>query len=131
MIVAPFTYSKTQTTNGIYIHRIRLLCQGGQTPWSEDSQPIDDILQPNGIYTKGTHTIELPTGQSCVLAEVDTQKTDMTSMYTWHEIEPSDSEMLCWRTFTFGTSGTHIWLPQPNTECFATIHEIYKIYAHI
>lgn len=126
MIVAPFTYTTFQTEKGINIHRIQLLCQGGSQPWVEEAQPIKDVLEPNGIYSKQTTEIKLPNNQNCVLALVDTKKTDMSSMYTWHELDINDEENLCWRTFTFGTSGQTLWLPFPNDKCSQIIEAIYK-----
>jgi hypothetical protein len=126
MIVAPFTYTSSQTQKGIQVHRINLLCQGGKQPWVEENQPIEDILEPNGIFTKQTTVIVLSGGEKCVLALVDTKKTDMTSMYSWHEIDIKDEENLCWRTFTFGTSGSTMWLPYPKDNCSLVIEAIYK-----
>jgi hypothetical protein len=126
MIVAPFIYSTYETSKGIQIHRINLLCQGGKYPWTEENQPIEDVLGPNGIFTKKSTTVTLPNGEKCVLVPVDTKKTDMSLMYTWHELDIKDEENLCWRTFTFGTSGTTQWLWCPNTNCSQVIEAIYK-----
>lgn len=126
MIVAPFTYTTYETSKGIEIHRITLLCQGGKQPWIEETQPIKDVLEPNGIFTKKSTTIALTNGDKCVLALVDTKKTDMSSMYSWHELDIKDDENLCWRTFTFGTSSSTQWLWFPKDNCAQVIEEIYK-----
>jgi hypothetical protein len=131
MIVAPFTISKTKTQKGIDIYRIRLLCQGGHQPWTEENQPIEDVLEPNSIFTNKTKTITLSNGTKCILAEVNIKKTEILSMYDWHEIDNKDNETLCWRTFTFGVSGTTLWLPPIKNDCTPIIEEIYKLHAHI
>lgn len=126
MIVAPFIYTTHKTSKDIQIHRINLLCQGGKHPWVEETQPIEDVLEPNGIYTKKTMTVTLPSGETCILALVDTKKTDMTSMYSWHELDIQDEDNLCWRTCTFGTSGPTLWLSYPNNKFTHIIEAIYK-----
>lgn len=131
MIVAPFSIVKSQTPAGIIIYRIRLMCQGGKIPWIEESQAIDDILHPNGIFAKKIHKSTININQECILAEIDTCKTDMTTMYDWHEIDANDQETLCWRTFTFGVSGKTVWLPPLKNECTPIINAIYKYYVDI
>lgn len=130
MIVAPFSIVKNQMSN-ITLYRIRLMCEGGKMPWMEESHDMDDILQPNGIFAKTTRKITINNNQECVLAEVDTCKTDMASMYDWHEIDSTDNETLCWRTFTFGISGKTLWLPPLKNDCTPIIDAIYKYYVDI
>lgn len=131
MLVAPYTISKFKTNKGICIYRIKLLCQGGEQPWAEEEQPIEDVLEPNGIFSKTVHS-SIVNNTKCMFVEVDTTSTDMNSMYTWHELERSDKENLCWRTFTFGISGQNMWLPLPNkNECTPIIEQIYKLHSHI
>jgi hypothetical protein len=126
MIIAPFTLAKNNTENNVTIYRIRILCMGGQYPWTEDEQPIEDILEPNGIYTKKVTNCKLSDGSLCALTEVDTQKTDMDSMYSWFEIEPTETETLCWRTFTFGMADKNVWLPIPMNNMKEIIQAIYN-----
>lgn len=131
MIVAPFSVVKSKTPAGITVYRIRLMCQGGKTPWTEEQQPIDDVLHPNGIFAKKTKKVTLTNKQECILAEIDTNKTDMSSMYDWHEIDVNDSETLCWRTFTVGLSGKTVWLPSIQNDCTKIIEAICEYNADI
>ena len=130
MLVAPYTVSKSKTDKGITVYRIKLLCQGGEQPWTEEEQPIEDVLEPNGIFSKSVHAFKM-NDTRCMLVEVDTTATDMSSMYTWQELKRSDKENLCWRTFTFGISGSTIWMPPVQNECTPIIEQIYKLHAHI
>lgn len=131
MIIAPFSIVKSQTPAGITIYRIRLMCQGGKMPWMEESQPIDDVLHPNSIFAKNTNKTIINNSQECILAEIDTHKTDMISMYDWHEIDVNDYETLCWRTFTIGLSGKTVWLPPLKNDCTPIIDAICKYYVDI
>ena len=127
MIVAPYTYISSQTAKGIWIHRIQLLCQGGRTPWTEDEQPIEHVLEPNGLYASHVIRTTLPTGEPCILAQIDLPKTAISSMYTWNEIPYEDEDTLCWRSFTIGTTADkQMWLPPPNGPCAQIISNILK-----
>lgn len=114
MLIIPYTHISYSTPNSLIIHRIHILCQGGDIIWEEDEQNIIDILEPNGLFSSNIH---IDSSRNTYYADIDTTKTDMSSMYTWNELESTDKESLCWRTFTFvQTQDSSNWLPSVGKE---------------
>ena len=130
MIIIPFTHTIHAVSDQLNLHTINILCEGGYTPWTEDNQPIQDVLQPNDIYEKTIENI-----QTCYYVNVDVQKTDIRSMYMWNEIDPIDRETLCWRSFMiFVNPDKTIWLSMPDislTPLIPYLHVILKTYCDI
>ena len=82
MFIVPYIYKRGKTSDNLVIHRIEILCEGGKTLWiEEDDTPIKDIFEPNGLYTQGIKKMG-----KYILAKIDTNKTDLSSMYTYSEI---------------------------------------------
>jgi hypothetical protein len=99
------------------------MCQGGNIIWREDEQNITDILEPNGLFSSNIH---IDNDTNTYYANIDITKTDMSSMYTWNEIDSADTESLCWRTFTLIQSPTGTdWLPTIDNDEIQ--HAIFKI----
>lgn len=104
MIIAPYIHKKANIKvpgqNDIVLHKITLLCEGGEKPWTEsaDINPLVDCFDANELVTTG----KLNQKKNIVFGEIDTTKTKMNSMYTYEEIEPGD-ELLCWREFIVAT----------------------------
>lgn len=114
MLIVPYTHISYTTPNNLIIHRIHIMCQGGNTLWKEDEQNIADILEPNGLFS---NTISIDSSTNTYYADIDITKTDMKTMYTWNELESTDNESLCWRTFTVvqSPSGAE-WLPSADID---------------
>jgi hypothetical protein len=94
MKLVPYTYSSQKRLTK-QIHTIRILMEGQQI-WNEEmvqSDPIQNALEPNDLYVKTTFS-ENDTGYF----QIDTQRTDLNSMYDYKDCEPS-TEALCWNTF--------------------------------
>lgn len=115
MIIAPYVHKQTnikmQGYNEICMHKITLMCDGGEKLWIEadDINPIVDCLEVNELCLKN----DIVKKDNIIFAEIDTTKTKMNSMYTYEEIEPG-SEMLCWRDFIVITdSENNILIPIP------------------
>jgi hypothetical protein len=84
----------------ITIHTIHILCDnGGESLWNEEG-PIDECLEPNDIFHK-----KLDISKNYVYAEINEEKTNIKSMYSYEEIEPN-SDILCWRRFIYITEPT-------------------------
>lgn len=107
MIIAPYIHKKTNIKipgqNDIYLHKITLLCDGGEKPWIEEDyvDPLVDCFNANDLFITG----KLKQKNKIVFGEIDTIKTKINLMYNYEEIEPGD-EMLCWRDFIVVTDPT-------------------------
>lgn len=107
MIIAPYIHKKTiikvPGQNYIVLHKITLLCDGGEKPWIEESDinPLIDCFEANELVIKG----KLKSKNKIIFGEIDTTKTKMNSMYTYEEIETGD-ELMCWRDFVVVTDPT-------------------------
>lgn len=110
MFIVPYIYKRGKTSDNLVIHRIEILCEGGKTLWiEEDSTPIKDIFEPNGLYTQKVKKL----GKH-ILAKIDTNKTDLSSMYTYPEIGAQDNETLCWKSMIMiSNHDSSEWLPFP------------------
>ena len=118
--IVPFIYNRAvcnydiekQSVLNYTIHCINILCMDGKEPWYEMGehrwQDIkNDILESNDIYAKDWYFSE----DGTAFVEVDTNRTNIQSMYKWSEVEYNNSDMLSWRSFYFlyGAKGLH-WL---------------------
>jgi hypothetical protein len=117
MFIIPYIY-KIKTQNNIKSHIIQILTIGGNELWEEASS-LDiqtDILIPNSLYSTSTPFTQLK-GQNIYMCEIDTDKTTLSDFYNWNEINISDSDTFCWRTFMYITDlNNNIWLPIPKSE---------------
>ena len=121
MLIIPYTHLKKTMEGGLAVHRMHILCQGGRTAWEEDEQDVQGVLEINGIYMK---SVSVDHATHTYYVEIDTNRTDMSSMYTWQELPYDDEQSLCWRTFTVvRTLNGSAWLPTVQSEPFATITE--------
>ena len=121
MLIIPYTHLKKTMEGGLAVHRMHILCQGGRTAWEEDEQDVRHVLETNGIYMK---SVSVDHATHTYYVEIDTNRTDMSSMYTWQELPYDDEQSLCWRTFTVvRTLNGSAWLPTVHSEPFATITE--------
>ncbi len=121
MLIIPYTHLKKTMEGGLTVHRIHILCQGGRTPWEEDEQDVQGVLETNGIYMSG---VSVDHATHTYYVEIDTARTDMASMYTWQELPYDDEQSLCWRTFTVvRTPNGSQWLPTVQNEPFSSITE--------
>ena len=106
MIIVPYFHKSIQVKGSlnadILVHSITILCdKGGQALWTENDETLDiekDCLAANDIICL---TKPYRVGAT-YYAEVDKSATDISSMYTYDEIE-SGSDILCWRTFIYTT----------------------------
>lgn len=104
MIIVPYIHkklqSKTANQNDIVLHKITLLCEGGEKLWieSDEVNPLVDCFETNELSIKE----KLYKKDKIVFGEIDTTKTKMSSMYTYEEIQLGD-QILCWRDFIVTT----------------------------
>lgn len=123
MIILPYVYTSKHISPQLIQHKILVLCEGGQTPWVEDNQPIQHVLDPNDIVPKE----KIETYNDYTIVEVDTKKTDMNSMYTWSELPLEDKSTLCWRTFVcFTNTDMSCWLTLQNSPFKSILSVILK-----
>ena len=115
MFIIPYVYKR------IVIHQtqvtmIQVLTIGGSHLWKEaDDLDIEqDILLPNGIYSKGSPIKQ----KNMYFCEVDEEKTAMNDFYGWEEISKEDCETFCWRSYYLFGEGPNYrsWLPIPSYE---------------
>jgi hypothetical protein len=126
MIIIPYIYSSKTISNKQIVHTLKVLCEGGQGFWQESCNSIQKALAPNDLFAK-TITKHKMNNQDYYFVEIDTQKTDLNSMYMWNELSENDTETLCWRTFYIFTNiDNTIWLKIPNDKIFNTLCVILK-----
>lgn len=76
------------------LQTVNILCQGGVEPWSEtDENTVTDVLEPNEIFGN------VQKQSNTYFIEVNTSKTNIQNMYSYDEIDPEDTDILCWRRF--------------------------------
>lgn len=103
-IIIPYIHYAKTISNDLTCHTIRILCEGGRTFWNESIQSksidkeVKSILESNDIHST-TPFWRTNENKEIIFVEVNTKKTDMTSMYDWNECDYEDTETLCWRTF--------------------------------
>lgn len=120
MIIVPYIHSSKPTKvlgQDAVLHVIKVLCdKGGAALWEEiGTEPITVetlsavILEPNELVaaTAGRATAD------SIFVEIDPVATAMSSMYSYEEIEPGTTDILCWRTFyhVTGTAGEPLLTP--------------------
>lgn len=121
MLIVPYTCTTKTIDGGLTVHRVHILCQGGRTLWEEDDQDVRYVLESNGIFIE---SVNKDSASNTYFAKIDTQRTEMSSMYSWQELPYADEETLCWRTFTIvrATNGS-VWLPTVSSGPFEGITE--------
>jgi hypothetical protein len=98
MILLPYFIEKTE--NWILVNVF--LSNGGRQAWHIESQKDKDILKmlkDNGFPVK---TLNKKNG--VYYAIIDNSKIDLTSFYSWEEVNPDTSEEDVWRTLTIPVS---------------------------
>ena len=115
------------------ITMFQILTIGGTIAWNESSSLHleHDILEPNGIYIKGSPIKKKDAYFCCV----DTDQTIMGDFYKWEELPKEDKETFCWRTFyIIGDAASYrSWLPIPDQEqirpysCRELFDSIYEV----
>ena len=125
MIIVPYIHSKRPTKvlgQDAFIHVIRILCdRGGEALWEEADEGLSVdtvgavVLEPNELVVTGAPLVVTGVADSsgssaakALLIPIDPVATDMSSMYSYEEITPGSTDMLCWRTFyhVTDTAGT-------------------------
>ena len=102
MILVPFVHTSV-LKNKKMIHTIRLLLEGGQRFWQEESD-LSVVLNLNELVP--THQF---TEGDKHYVHIDSIKTSMDSMYDWREC-PLDSDQLCWRTYHLILENDQPWI---------------------
>jgi hypothetical protein len=102
MILIPFTHTSV-LKNKKMIHTIRLLLEGGQRFWQEESD-LSVVLELNELVPKCQFT----EGDKHYV-HIDSIKTPMESMYDWREC-PLESDTLCWRTYHLILENDQPWI---------------------
>jgi hypothetical protein len=114
MFILPFIH-EVVPQNTFQVNIVKILTIGGQTLWEEENklQLDSDILNPNDIYRKST---PIRFDKKLQLCEVDITKTNILDFYKWKELDFSDSETFCWRTFIYFANDGQSWLNIPDSE---------------
>lgn len=122
MFIVPFIHNKISQSE-FDIISIKIFTMGGNNLWEEsDKLNLDkDILNPNGMFKKGT---TLVIGKKIKYCEIDTTKTNINEFYNWEEIELNEADTFCWRNFCIlvDKNGKN-WLEIPDSEMLGN----YKI----
>jgi len=108
MKLIPYTYSSLKRHEKV-IHTIHVLQEGSQI-WAEGElkNPLMEALEPNGLFIKRTFQ-----EADQVYFQIDSEKTDMASMYDYRECDPS-TDILCWHTFYVITDAKgSLWMELP------------------
>ena len=115
----PYIHGKRPTKvlgQDAVLHVIRILCdKGGEVLWEETDEglTVDTVgavvLEPNELVAAAR---PIPTAKA-LLIPIDPVATPMSSMYSYEEITPGTTDMLCWRTFyhVTDTAGTALLKP--------------------
>ena len=121
------------------IHVIKVLCdKGGSALWEEDGDGADPItvetlsaviLEPNELVAAGAGMIGRDSASDSIFVEIDPVATAMSSMYSYEEIEPSTTDILCWRTFYHVTDVAGEPLLTPPVMFAGIIGEIVRLAA--
>jgi hypothetical protein len=114
MFILPFIH-EIIIQRQLTVHTIKVLTVGGQDIWEEaDNLKINkDILNPNDIYAKSK---PVRFDKALRLCAVDTNRTPVSDFYRWNELSSSESDIFCWRTFTYIVSDNDGWLAIPSIE---------------
>ena len=114
VLLVPFTY-RCKTVAGKTVHTLRILLEGDRL-WCEDA--VEAALAENGLVPKATHTVTFE-GKSCVLAHIDTTKTDLSSMYSAEELVPTDKTTHRWCIIPRNYAEQRSMAPAPNGFSFS------------
>lgn len=114
------------------LHVIKVLCdRGGSALWEEiGADPITVetlsavILEPNELVAAGAGTVG---ANDSIFVQIDPVATAMSSMYSYEEIEPGTTDILCWRTFYHVTSTAGEPLLTPPVMFAGIIGEIVRL----
>lgn len=121
VFLVPFAH-RCKTVAGKTVHTLRILLEGDRL-WCEDA--VEAALAENGLVPKAMHAVTFE-GKSCVLAHIDTTKTDMGSMYSAEELEPTDKTTHRWCTYHIIMQNGAPWLPPPTDLPFS-----HPLFVHI
>ncbi len=111
------------------LHVIKVLCdRGGSALWEEADATVETlsavILEPNELVAAGAGTVGT---NDSIFVEIDPVATAMSSMYSYEEIEPGTTDILCWRTFYHVTSTAGEPLLTPLVMFAGIIGEIVRL----
>ena len=98
MILLPYFVEKTE--NWIFVNVF--LSNGGRQAWHIESQKDKDILKM--LKDNGFPVNTLNKKNGVYYAITDKSKLDLTSFYTWEEVNPEASEEDVWRKLTIPVS---------------------------
>jgi hypothetical protein len=108
MKLIPYTFSSFKRHEKV-IHTIRVLKEG-HALWTEGElqNPSIEALEPNGLFAQKAFQ-----EANHHYFQIDSEKTDMNSMYDYRECEPT-TDMLCWHTFQIITDASgSLWMDIP------------------
>ena len=112
MLIIPYYITSVKKADKT-IYSIRVLTEGGNSLWSEEDQPVQDVLVPNDLFSSNIKTVKT-NDQSVHYCGIDTTKTDVSQMWDW--TETSDSSIHCWRTFYYTLVGKQPFMSIPVNE---------------
>ena len=128
MLIVPFIH-KITVEKDMNIHNIRILTIGGKYLWNETGSKKNiesKYLNHNDIYCNNIGKID-----NMYLCKVDTEKTNITDLYKWNEIDINDNDKFCWRDYIYIIGkNKECWLNLPKNEKIDTIN-INKIIAYV
>lgn len=116
MYLVPFVHRQS-TLAGKTVHTLRILLEGDHL-WYEEA--VEAALEENGLVPRALHAQTLE-GKPCVLAPIDTTKTDISSMYSAEELDPADKTTHRWVTVHLLFQNGQLWLPPPSDLAFAPL----------
>jgi hypothetical protein len=108
MYLVPFVHRQS-TLAGKTVHTLRILLEGDHL-WHEEA--VEAALDENGLVPKTLQTLTME-GKSCILAAIDTTKTDISSMYSAEELDSTDKTTHKWVTVHLLFQNGQLWLPPP------------------
>jgi hypothetical protein len=119
MYLIPFVH-RSSTLAGKTVHTVRILLEGDRL-WHEEA--MEAALEENGLVLKALESFPILTleGKSCVLAAIDIEKTDLSSMYSAEELDSADRETHRWCTFHLVFQNGALWLPPPADLVFSPL----------
>jgi hypothetical protein len=93
MILVPYFIKRNENWTTLNI----FLSSGGRQVWHIESQKDKAILKM--LKDNGFPVVKLEKVSELIYAEIDSS-IDLSSFYTWEEIDPETSEEDIWRTLT-------------------------------
>ena len=112
MYLLPYTCNIIRHPSGKTIYTLRIL-QEGDAVWQETD--TSEALKENGLVSLHTPCLDFVEGHACLFVPIDETRTDLSSMYTAEELDPSDKETHRWCTYRLivNTADNSLWLPPP------------------